>query len=128
MPLKTPLPEKIEPIECGAWTKNSLPYKLNQLIDVVAELTEVVQKQEAQITNLRGGWTDVEIKNAAIKPWPQMYDTIYRLNSRGEIIDQPWTGSDKQKKCRAFLGIFKTREEAEVARTAVIDHINSLGV
>lgn len=35
--------------------------KINQLIDTITE-------QQAQITNLRGGWTDVEIKKAVIKP------------------------------------------------------------
>jgi hypothetical protein len=123
--MKTPLPEKLTHGTNNSSGSSVLDTKqaINQLITYLAELTEVVEKHEAQITNLRGGWTDVEVKKAAFKPWPQLGDTIYRLNSAGDIIEQPWLDSEKQRKCRAFVGIFKTREEAQAARETIINRL-----
>ena len=41
--MKTPLPEKIQTESGTQWVESSLPYKINQLIDYLAELTEVVE-------------------------------------------------------------------------------------
>jgi hypothetical protein len=123
--IKTPMPQRLK-----FATKNTpgsgmveTKHAVNQLIECVAELREVVEKQGLHITNLRGGWTDVEINKASLKQWPQPGDIIYRLNSAGDIIEQPWYDSEKQRKCRAFVGIFKTREEALVARKAIINRL-----
>jgi len=123
--MKTQLPEKI--VQDNVWLGNPYLTELvknhNQLITYLAELMEVVEKHEAQNKNLRGGWTEVwtevEIKKAEFK-WPQRGDIIYRLNSGGDIIEQRWYDTEKQRKCQAFVGIFKTREEAQKEREAII--------
>ncbi len=45
--------------------------------------------------------------------WPQVGDTIFRLNSQGDVIEDVWRDSNKQNNCRKFLGIYKTEEEAK---------------
>ena len=119
--MKTQLPEKYEGNMLNEHTKQFIDYedKINQLITYLSELTEVVETHEAQNKNLRGGWTEVEIKKAEFK-WPQRGDIIYRLNSGGDIIEQRWCDTEKQRKCQAFVGIFKTREEAQKEREAII--------
>jgi len=66
--METQIPEKIQ---CGygeAFIVFSPEYTINRLIDYITELTTVIEKHEVQITNLRGGWTDAEIKSCAFTP------------------------------------------------------------
>jgi hypothetical protein len=91
-------------------------WTLQDLAETVIELCGHVEKLDAQVTNLRGGWTDIEIKKASFKEWPQIGDIIYRFNSQGQIIEQPWANSEKQQGIKAFLGIFRSREGAELQK------------
>lgn len=55
--MKTPLPEKIETESGTQWVESSLPYKINQLIDRVAELTKIVEgsyQREDEEINMPG--------------------------------------------------------------------------
>lgn len=112
--MKTPLPNKINTDTAPKILTLYCAARINQLIDCIAEL-------QAHVTNLKGGWTDVEIKAATLDlySWPQIGDTIYRFNSRGMILECKWTASIKQLECRAFLGIFRTRDEAQIAKNMV---------
>jgi hypothetical protein len=69
--METPLPERL-PISFQQYTDNSVRLTINQLITYLAELTAVVEKHQAQITNLRGGYTDAEIAAVALKPTPTL--------------------------------------------------------
>ena len=85
---------------------------VNQLIDCVDEL-------QACVTNLKGGYTDAAIADVAFKTWPQIGDTIFRFNSQGKVIPTTWTDSPKQNNCRAFLGVYRTEEDALAAREVI---------
>ena len=74
--MKTQLPEKIENNE------SYVAYVLNQLIDVVAELTTVVEGRQ---DNPLGDWADVKIPTAddiKTTPTPTLKETLL-----GEIMD-----------------------------------------
>lgn len=58
--MKTPLPEKIETESGTQWVESSLPYKINQLIDRVAELSEVVDMNAMDIALTTYGNARVE--------------------------------------------------------------------
>lgn len=93
-----------------------------ELADKINELIDHIEKLEALTTSLDGGYTKAERDRVAFKQWLQESDIIYRLNSRGQIIEQPWRGDDKHEAVRDFMGIFRTREEAE----AHVQRIKSL--
>lgn len=88
------------------------------------ELVETINRHEVQIALLKGGYTDAEISKHYLNLWPQVGDTIFRLNSGGDIIEQRWTDSEKQKKCREFLGVYRTREEAEEVVKFTLDSMS----
>ena len=76
--MKTQLPEKIENNE------SYVAYVLNQLIDVVAELTTVVEGRQ---DNPLGDWADVKIPTAddiKTTPTPTLKETLL-----GEIAELP---------------------------------------
>jgi hypothetical protein len=58
--METPLPEKIEAESGTRWVESSLPYKINQLIDRVAELSEVVDMNAMDIALTTYGNARVE--------------------------------------------------------------------
>ncbi len=53
--------------------------------------------------------------------WPLQGSKFYRLNSLGDVIEAPWTGSQKQKKLLEYGNIFETRELAEKAKEKIIE-------
>lgn len=62
--METPLPEKIEAESGTRWVESSLPYKINQLIDRVAELTKIVEgsyqrEEEINIPGFEGTREDL---------------------------------------------------------------------
>ena len=62
--METPLPEKIEAESGTRWAESSLPYKINQLIDRVAELTKIVEgsyqrEEEINIPSFEGTREDL---------------------------------------------------------------------
>ena len=65
----------------------------------------------------------VELLQAEGKPpqFPKVGDMFYRINSRGEILEQYWTDSQKQKDSMAFMGVFKTLDEAKAKRDKVLE-------
>lgn len=100
---------------------------------VLNKIYRQLEKIEARLTNLEGGWTKKEIEKASFKPlpriapFPQIGETIYRLNSRGEIIEQTWTDSRKQNDTRMFMGVYKTREEAQMVRAGIMTFVSEQG-
>lgn len=94
-------------------------YVIKNLQDIVQSLSNKVQAQEkvierlqAQVTNLRGGWTDVEVKKAEL-PFPMVGAYFYRITSQGAIVKEVWRNTEKQRGCMKFLGVYRTPEEAE---------------
>lgn len=55
----------------------------------------------------------------AVEEWPRVGDTIFRLNSQGDVIEDVWRNSNKQNNCKKFLGVYKTEEEAKMMVEAV---------
>ena len=100
-----------EELRAGALYQEHVATRINQLIASVAQL-------QAHVTNLKGGWTDAEIKATAI-PWPLIGETVFRFNSQGKVIPTAWNDTPKQNNCRAFLGIYKTEEDAQAAREVI---------
>lgn len=93
---------------------------IEQKLDTICE---VLEKIDDRLTNLEGGWTKMEIQNARIKQWPQIGDTFFRLNSKGQIYEQVWTGSSTQSKIESFMGVYKTREEAEWIKSGIMTFV-----
>ena len=58
--------------------------------------------------------------NGDVKIFPEIGDMFFRLNSRGEVIEQQWHDTGKQKAVRDFGGIYRTKEEAEEAKQKII--------
>ena len=58
--------------------------------------------------------------NGDVKIFPEVGDVLFRLNSRGQIIEQQWHNTEKQKAVRDFGGIYRTKEEAEEAKQKII--------
>ena len=145
--MKAQIPKKVDgpdtvglgywPHQVNSMLLKELQQSYNQLIDFITareelgdarhkELTSRIdtiegnqQVQAQHIQNLRGGWTDVEIRKSAFS-WPQIGDLIYCFNSRGDILEQRWNETDKQNGKRKFLGIFPTREAAEAYKAKLL--------
>ena len=118
--MKTQIPKRLEQVGQGNMDLINSMFAINDLIDYITELTTVVVKQQALINNLRGGWTDVEINQAAFKPWPQYNDTVFAISSQMRINEHCWRDSAKDKTKLSVGMIFKTREEAEAKVEAII--------
>jgi len=64
----------------------------------------------------------------SVEVWPQVGDTIFRLNSQGDVIEDVWRNSRKQNNCKLFLGVYKTEEEAKKVVEKVLMHRNNCDV
>ncbi len=64
----------------------------------------------------------------SVEVWPQVGDTIFRLNSQGDVIEDVWRNSRKQNNCELFLGVYKTEEEAKKVVEKVVMHRNNRDV
>ena len=101
---------KIKDITIDQTDKLTNNYRLAEILN---EIIEAINRHEDLITNLRGGWTDVEIKTCAIDwKWPMKGNDVWLINSQGQPIYQRWTDSEKQNRKRDFLGVYRTKEEA----------------
>jgi hypothetical protein len=65
--METQIPKRLEQVGQGNMDLINSMFAINDLIDYITELSTVIEKQQAQIDNLRGGWTDAEIKKAEVK-------------------------------------------------------------
>ena len=129
------LPEKAEHQElAGGWAFQERALKLNEVIKKTNELIDYLQhldnriqtlslnqlEMKQHIQNLRGGWTDIEIKKAAFV-WPEIGDIVYCFNSQGQILEQRWNNTKKQNGKKDFMGIFATREAAQAYKEKLLE-------
>jgi hypothetical protein len=68
--MKAPLPQKY------TVTTEQSERDYNEIIDYLAELTEVVNKQEEHIANMRDDWSEVEKDNPAFAPMPTLKEQL----------------------------------------------------
>ncbi len=64
----------------------------------------------------------------SVEVWPRIGDTIFRLNSQGDVIEDVWRNSRKQNNCRKFLGIYKTEMEAKTIAETIPMYRENLDV
>ncbi|MFG6605296.1 hypothetical protein ACGYLM_01615 [Sulfitobacter sp. 1A10445] len=57
--------------------------------------------------------------------WPKVGDKVYFLNSMGDILEQVWTSSTKQKRKREMLGIYETKKLAELALLVIKNSLHN---
>ena len=62
-----------------------------------------------------------ELEKEQPKRWPKTGDLIYCFNSQGQILEQRWHDTKKQKAKREFLGLFPTREAAEAYKARLLE-------
>lgn len=76
--MKTPLPEKPRDFNQADFLENidELAVTVAEIITYLAELTEVVRKQEEHITNIRGDWSEAENDNPAFTPMPSLKEQL----------------------------------------------------
>lgn len=51
--------------------------------------------------------------------WPQWNHEVWSLNSFGELYSFTWRGTSLDKEVQDFIGIFKTKKEAEAHKEAI---------
>ena len=71
--MKTPLPERLNSF---LLEEKRHALKIDEIIDYLAELTEVVNKQEEHIANMRDDWSEVEKDNPAFAPMPTLKEQL----------------------------------------------------
>lgn len=58
--------------------------------------------------------------------FPMYGDTIFRFNSQGMIIEELWTATRKQQNCSDFTGVYRTKEEAALARAGIMTFVSEM--
>lgn len=55
-----------------------------------------------------------EIERLEAKEWPKEHDIYFYINSDGKVFSLTWDGDTVDFNMQNFLGIFRTKEEAEL--------------
>ncbi len=61
-----------------------------------------------------------------VEEWPKRWNICWQLTLDGEVGKREWNGGNIDKGLRDFLGLYRTREEAESVRDKVREFVKSL--
>lgn len=113
--MKTQLPEKFEGYTSGVRSEAHLLLAFNQLIDYLKEREEITEA----IPTYAG--YSVGDSDVIIPPEPEwkVGDTYFGIYDTGRVYESVWDDDTIDHDRRDFLGIYRTKEEAEAVLVKV---------